>query len=994
MSSDDKKEVFISYSTKNGEQAQYFCGLLEGEGISCWMAPRDIPPGESWAENIVKGIKECQFVAFLLSAKSLASTEIAKEIELANNFKRRILQVRIEDEPLTGALQYHLSMSQWVDAHQGEKSIRYQPALEALLKLLGKSSANMADPSSVLVQARALAKKINSEHSKGMEAANTALRARRDSGSETVYLQLPLRIGTATGIDLVFKFDEKKKTSHIYADGASDGDPLNGPFGKLIEREFSDRFSKFSWKDRGRLYKFFTLVPETPLTGDLILANDSAELCFPRFADQANILSMSVIPRLLAWGGYAAEVIRALERVNERLQVVFPESEGWRIGAPEGNRLGSCRVEGLLNVSKRKWAPQWDDYKERGLLSITLQADGNFLRGFKLGVAKYEKWFDLGEWEQRLHDEGKRAIGRKVNRSDVWPFVAELDTDWCDSGLADGKFLWQDKLDLFVEYVVNEFTKLKGLSALLDQACAAIPKLQDKEPASLPQAMQSNGWMSTLYVRNRLRLLTDKLQLRCDGSGVEVKYRYRNHETSCNEVLLTLQVGSFDIAAAFRVKEKSLEITLCNLVPPDFEIGITKNFFLKNHLTLTNEGIPSSQESCHGLDIVDWMNLIQAKVEERAEGFIIALTDLAAHLQQCVALTQWLAETLRESLPVDAGWVVESNRATSLERDQGILVYSNLWKEAKCPRADALPPIIMQIVPNAACFDELFLAVKLTVQPIPEIQRSLGRILGACDFAFGSGLQDDKSQMGIWVRKLDDPLHFTGGSHFDRPLLGEAEKPVLAERLDGIATNILRMEPMLAEAARIYNDEQFRTRFESIVKGLTDTVTKLFPANEGWKIEIKLKAGQRKSNVMVSKANWVRNGMPSTALWVGLEAWEADLHSLYFGIRKTEKAWTIPPDIAANIKAVWLQLFQIAGKVEDNWVWWRHADGSFASIWATQGGIITGQERDRLVAYYADVFVKLKQMAQSLDDLFQPQVEVIQAPVMEDAAGESPASDQ
>ena len=38
MSAVESKEVFISYSTKDSEQAQYLCNLLEGAGISCWIA--------------------------------------------------------------------------------------------------------------------------------------------------------------------------------------------------------------------------------------------------------------------------------------------------------------------------------------------------------------------------------------------------------------------------------------------------------------------------------------------------------------------------------------------------------------------------------------------------------------------------------------------------------------------------------------------------------------------------------------------------------------------------------------------------------------------------------------------------------------------------------------------------------------------------------------------------------------------------------------------
>lgn len=53
----DRKEVFVSYSTKNTELAQFLCNQLEGSGATCWIAPRDIPSASQWASEIVKGIE-------------------------------------------------------------------------------------------------------------------------------------------------------------------------------------------------------------------------------------------------------------------------------------------------------------------------------------------------------------------------------------------------------------------------------------------------------------------------------------------------------------------------------------------------------------------------------------------------------------------------------------------------------------------------------------------------------------------------------------------------------------------------------------------------------------------------------------------------------------------------------------------------------------------------------------------------------------------------
>jgi hypothetical protein len=41
-------EVFISYSHQDRTAANAVCGVLEQEGIWCWIALRDVEPGRDW----------------------------------------------------------------------------------------------------------------------------------------------------------------------------------------------------------------------------------------------------------------------------------------------------------------------------------------------------------------------------------------------------------------------------------------------------------------------------------------------------------------------------------------------------------------------------------------------------------------------------------------------------------------------------------------------------------------------------------------------------------------------------------------------------------------------------------------------------------------------------------------------------------------------------------------------------------------------------------
>lgn len=49
----DDKFIFISYSSKDKNVADALCHYLEERGVPCWIAPRDILPGQTWAGAIV-----------------------------------------------------------------------------------------------------------------------------------------------------------------------------------------------------------------------------------------------------------------------------------------------------------------------------------------------------------------------------------------------------------------------------------------------------------------------------------------------------------------------------------------------------------------------------------------------------------------------------------------------------------------------------------------------------------------------------------------------------------------------------------------------------------------------------------------------------------------------------------------------------------------------------------------------------------------------------
>jgi hypothetical protein len=134
-------DVFISYASEDAPIAQAICGRLEGKGIRCWIAPRDIRPGADWQAEIVAAIRSARAVVLVFSAHANASLEVPREISIASKQGLSIITFRIEDVAPVGSLDYALNTVHWLDAITPpvEDHIqRLDDSLQMILKM-GKS---------------------------------------------------------------------------------------------------------------------------------------------------------------------------------------------------------------------------------------------------------------------------------------------------------------------------------------------------------------------------------------------------------------------------------------------------------------------------------------------------------------------------------------------------------------------------------------------------------------------------------------------------------------------------------------------------------------------------------------------------------------------------------------------------------------------------------------------------------------------------------------
>ena len=107
--------VFISYSSKDEEAAQTICAELESRQLNCWIAVRDVDPGENFQEAIVRAIRAAKVMVLVFTKNANNSDEIKNEVALASQRQLVVIPVRVDDVGPNDALAYALATRQWID---------------------------------------------------------------------------------------------------------------------------------------------------------------------------------------------------------------------------------------------------------------------------------------------------------------------------------------------------------------------------------------------------------------------------------------------------------------------------------------------------------------------------------------------------------------------------------------------------------------------------------------------------------------------------------------------------------------------------------------------------------------------------------------------------------------------------------------------------------------------------------------------------------------
>jgi len=138
-------DVFISYAQVNKPIADAACAKLESQGIRCWIAPRDVPPGKNFPEAIVEGIERSRVMVLIFSSHSNRSQHVVRELTTAVKKELVIIPFRIEKVEPTKSMEYLIGIPHWLDAITPPLERHLDNLASSIKKFLPDDSAGTSD---------------------------------------------------------------------------------------------------------------------------------------------------------------------------------------------------------------------------------------------------------------------------------------------------------------------------------------------------------------------------------------------------------------------------------------------------------------------------------------------------------------------------------------------------------------------------------------------------------------------------------------------------------------------------------------------------------------------------------------------------------------------------------------------------------------------------------------------------------------------------------
>lgn len=104
-------DVFISYSVKDEELAQFVRRHLAAQNLSVFLASISLEPGEHWTPKIVEELRASDWVCLLASKSALESPNVQMEVGGAVFGQKKLVPIMWDVQPA--------DLPRWVSDFQG-----------------------------------------------------------------------------------------------------------------------------------------------------------------------------------------------------------------------------------------------------------------------------------------------------------------------------------------------------------------------------------------------------------------------------------------------------------------------------------------------------------------------------------------------------------------------------------------------------------------------------------------------------------------------------------------------------------------------------------------------------------------------------------------------------------------------------------------------------------------------------------------------------------
>jgi TIR domain len=137
-----KHDIFISYRRPDREFVASIVRRLEARGVTCWY-DTDIEGGSDWTQTTAEELTESSLLTVFFSKDSNASSQLKKELALADRLGRPVVPVLLDDVQPRGAYLNALADRNWIRLFP-DPPARIEELVDHLSVLAGKSEAAIA----------------------------------------------------------------------------------------------------------------------------------------------------------------------------------------------------------------------------------------------------------------------------------------------------------------------------------------------------------------------------------------------------------------------------------------------------------------------------------------------------------------------------------------------------------------------------------------------------------------------------------------------------------------------------------------------------------------------------------------------------------------------------------------------------------------------------------------------------------------------------------